>query len=201
MADSHSEWELKAVVPDWAELRRRLASSGAQLEFEGRLEDRRYDTAADDLSARDQVLRLRVHRDASGRVVASSLDWKGPTEYRAGYKVREERSTPVGDPDAMAVVLERLEYRVSLAIDREIVQYALGGAMIRLERYPRMDDLVEVEGTADAIESAIRVTGINRQAFTTDALAAFMARFEERTGTPAAVSGAALARAAGGIRA
>ena len=199
MADSHSEWELKAVVPDWGALRRRLASSGARLDFEGQLEDRRYDTAADDLSARDQVLRLRVHRDPDGRVVASSLDWKGPTEYRAGYKVREERSTPVGDPDAMAVVLERLEYHVSLAIDREIVQYALGGAMIRLERYPRMDDLVEVEGTADAIESAIRATGISRQAFTADALAAFMARFEERTGTPAAVSVAALARAGGGI--
>lgn len=190
--DAHAEWELKAVVPDWAALRERLESSGAAVAFEGRLEDRRYDTPNDDLAARDHVLRLRVYRDRGGRVVTSTLDWKGPTEYRAGYKVREERSTAVDDPDAMAVILERLDYRVTVAIDRDIVQYAVGGAAIRLERYPRMDDLVEVEGTADTIEAAIRATGISREAFTADALAGFIERFETRTGTTAAVSDAEL---------
>ncbi|HSJ64088.1 MAG TPA: class IV adenylate cyclase [Gemmatimonadaceae bacterium] len=190
--EAHAEWELKAVVPDWTALRARLESSGATLEFEGRLEDRRYDTPADDLSVRDHVLRLRIYRDAAGRVARASLDWKGPTEYRGGYKVREERSTSVGDPDAMATVLERLEYRVAVAIDRAIVQYALRGASVRLERYPRMDDLVEVEGTADSIEAAIRATGLSREAFTADALAGFIARFEARTGVAAAVSDAEL---------
>jgi adenylate cyclase class IV len=193
--EAHAEWELKAVVPDWTALRARLESSGAALEFEGRLEDRRYDTPADDLSARDHVLRLRIYRDPAGRVTRASLDWKGPTEYRGGYKVREERSTSVGDPDVMATVLERLDYHVAVAIDRAIVQYALRGASVRLERYPRMDDLVEVEGTADSIEAAIRATGLSREAFTADALAGFIARFEARTGTTAAVSDAELALA------
>jgi adenylate cyclase class IV len=202
MHDAHAEWELKAVVPDWDALRERLTSRGASLEFEGRLEDRRYDTTNGDLMARDHVLRLRVYRDLSGGVARASLDWKGPTEHRGGYKVREERATGIDDPDTLAVMLERLEYRVALAIDRTIVQFTLGGATIRLERYPRMDDLVEVEGRADAIEAAIRATAISREAFTADALAAFVARFEERTGTRAATSDAeAAAGNAGGARA
>lgn len=192
MSDPHAEWELKAVAPDWEGLRARLTSLGATLVFEGRLEDRRYDTATGDLIAQDQVLRLRAYRDAEGRVVRASLDWKGATERRAGYKVREERSTPIGDPDTAAVILERLGYQVSLGIDRTIAQYALHGAAVRLERYPRMDDLVEVEGTAEAIEAAVRATGISREAFTGDRLADFVARFEARTGARAALSDAGL---------
>lgn len=190
MSDAHAEWELKAVAPDWQALYDRLISSGAELAFEGRLEDRRFDTMTGDLVARDHVLRLRAYRDRAGNVIRASLDWKGATERRAGYKVREERSTPVADPDAASAILERLGYRVSLAIDRTIAQFSLGGAAVRLERYPRMDDLVEVEGTADAIEAAVRATGIARESFSSDGLPEFVARFEERTGTRAALSDA-----------
>jgi adenylate cyclase class IV len=190
MSDAHAEWELKAVAPDWEALYDRLLSSGAELVFEGRLEDRRFDTETGDLIARDHVLRLRAYRDTAGRLLRASLDWKGATERRAGYKVREERSTPVGDPDATGAILERLGYRVSLAIDRTIAQFSLYGAAVRLERYPRMDDLVEVEGTAHAIEAAVKATGIARASFTSDRLAEFVARFEARTGTRAALSDA-----------
>jgi adenylate cyclase class IV len=190
MPGAHAEWELKAVVPDWDALRVRLEGLGAERVFAGRMEDRRYDTAEGDLSARDHVLRLRVYRDLAGSPVRASLDWKGPTESRGGYKVREERSTAIDGVDDLTVILDRLAYRVSVAIDRTIVQYALHGAMIRLERYPRMDDLVEVEGTSAQIESAIRATGISREAFTADALAGFVAMFEARTGTRAATSDA-----------
>ena len=190
MSDAHAEWELKAVAPDWQALYDRLISSGAELVFEGRLEDRRFDTMTGDLLARDHVLRLRAYRDSAGTVIRASLDWKGATERRAGYKVREERSTPVADPDAAGAILERLGYRVSLAIDRTIAQFSVRGAAVRLERYPRMDDLVEVEGTADAIEAAVRATGIVRESFTSDGLPEFVARFEERTGTRAALSDA-----------
>jgi adenylate cyclase class IV len=188
----HAEWELKAIVPDWDALLERLRSQGAVLEFDGRLEDRRYDTESLDLLARDHVLRLRAYRDLNGTVVRSSLDFKGATERRGGYKVREERSTSIDDPGTLAVILEQLGYQLTLAIDRVIVQLTLHGAVIRLERYPRMDDLVEVEGTPQAIEAAILATGISREAFTAASLATFMALFEERTGTAAAVSDAEL---------
>ena len=179
------EVELKSVVDDVAAARRRIEAAGAQLVFAGRLEDRRYDTPDRALAARDHVLRLRVHRGATG--VTAALDFKGPTTYEGGYKVREEHSTSAADADALAIILERLGYVVTREIDREIAQYRIGEAIVRFERYPRMDALVEVEGPPEAIERAIEVLGLNRSHFTTDRLPDFIARFELRTRERAAI--------------
>ena len=185
------EVELKSVVDDFARRRAAIESAGATLVFDGRLEDRRYDSPDRALTARDHVLRVRVYRDASG--TRAQLDFKGPTQRDDGYKVREELESHVSDADALVAILDRLGYVVTITIDRDIVQYDLGGAMIRFERYPRMDDLVEVEGARDAIERAIDALGMPRAGFLTDRLPDFARRFEERTGARAAVSRAALA--------
>lgn len=185
------EVELKSVVDDVARRRAAIESAGATLVFDGRLEDRRYDSPDRALTARDHVLRVRVYRDAAG--TRAQLDFKGPTQRDDGYKVREELESHVSDADALVAILDRLGYVVTIAIDRDIVQYELRGAMIRFERYPRMDDLVEVEGARDAIEQAIAALGMPRAGFLTDRLPDFARRFEERTGTRAAVSRAALA--------
>lgn len=185
------EVELKSVVDDLARRRAAIELAGATLVFDGRLEDRRYDSPDRALTARDHVLRVRVYRDAAG--TRAQLDFKGPTQRDDGYKVREELESHVSDADALVAILDRLGYVVTIAIDRDIVQYELGGAMIRFERYPRMDDLVEVEGARDAIEQAIAALGMPRAGFLTDRLPDFARRFEERTGARAAVSRAALA--------
>jgi len=185
------EVELKSVVDDLARRRAAIELAGATLVFDGRLEDRRYDSPDRALTARDHVLRVRVYRDAAG--TRAQLDFKGPTQREDGYKVREELESHVSDADALVAILDRLGYVVTIAIDRDIVQYDLGGAMIRFERYPRMDDLVEVEGARDAIEQAIEALGMPRAGFLTDRLPDFARRFEERTGARAAVSHAALA--------
>jgi adenylate cyclase class IV len=143
------------------------------------------------MAARDHVLRVRVYR--GGEPVRASLDWKGPTRRDGTYKLREELATSVTDPDALAEILTLLGYEISIAIDREIVQYDLGGAMVRFERYPRMDDLVEVEGSPEQIERAIAVLGLERDGFTTDRLPDFVRRYEARTGGRAAISDAELA--------
>ena len=180
------EVELKSLVPDVPAARRHIEAAGGVLVFAGRLEDRRYDTADRRLAGRDHVLRLRVYRDAAGAPRAS-LDWKGTTEYDAGYKVREELSTATSDPEALAGILDRLGYVVTREVDREIAQYDLAGTAVRFACYPRMDSLVEVEGTPVGIESAIRALGLPRDGFTADRLAAFVARFEARTGRRAAL--------------
>jgi predicted adenylyl cyclase CyaB len=180
------EMELKSVVDDVDARRRRIEAAGARLVFEGRLDDRRYDTPDRRLSAVDEVLRLRTAYDGNG--ARAVLDWKGPTRHERGYKVRDELSTNVSDGDAMAAMLERMGYTVSGEIDRHVAQYALDDATIRFERYPQMDPLVEVEGTPDAIERAITALGMDRAGFTADRLPAFVARFEDRTGGPGAVN-------------
>ena len=174
------ELELKAVVEDADGLTERVKRFGARESYAGRMTDLRYDYPDDELTSRDEVVRLRIYED--GRGERASLDWKGPAGLESGYKRREEISTDVGDAVVMRAVLERIGLRVTRTIDRRIQQFELDGATIRLERYRQMDDLVEVEGSPEAIERAIAATGIPRAAFTSANLAELCARFTARTG-------------------
>jgi adenylate cyclase class IV len=180
------EVEVKSVVDDLPRRRAAVEAAGAVRTFEGHLGDRRYDTPDLSLAARDHVLRVREYGTADARRV--ELDWKGPTHHEGGYKVREELDVHVAEPEALDAILDRLGYVVTVAIDRDIIQYELGGAMIRFEHYPRMDDLVEVEGTPEAIERAIAALGLARDGFTSERLPEFVLRFEARTGTSAVLS-------------
>jgi predicted adenylyl cyclase CyaB len=179
------EVELKSVVAVPATLIAVLRAAGAELQFAGTLTDRRYDTPDRALASRDHVLRLREYRDGNGG--RAMLDWKGTTGYDNGYKVREEISTDTADGEALATMLERLGYEVTREIDREINQFSLHGAIVRVEEYPRMDVLVEVEGTPECIEAAIAATGLPREGFTSDRLPDFIRRFERRTLSRAAI--------------
>lgn len=190
------ETELKALVPDLGSARRRVESAGGRMTFSGRLEDRRYDRSEPSLASLDHVLRLRVYRDGSGNALRASLDWKGPSSTSGAYKQREELNCEVASgPEQLAQILDRLGFTVTMQIDRQIWQYELEKAVVRFERYPRMDDLVEVEGTPEAIERAIITMGLERDSFTAERLPDFVRRFEARTGRVAALSDAELAGA------
>ena len=92
------------------------------------------------------------------------------------------------DPKATLVVLRRLGYKVVRRIDRVVEQYRLGDATLRLEWYPAMDVLLEVEGAPDEIERAIAATGLPRDAFLPESLPYFTKAYEQRTGRVARVS-------------
>jgi predicted adenylyl cyclase CyaB len=178
------EVELKGVVADPDNVRRLLEAAGAVRAFSGAMVDRRYDTPTFALRTRDEVLRIRLMDDRTRGV--AQLDFKGPTSYPHGFKVREEIGTEVADADVMHRVLVSLGYVVTREIEREVEVFMLGAAMVRLEWYPRMDVLAEVEGEPEAIEHAIAVTGLARDGFTTERLSDFARRFEARTGQRAA---------------
>lgn len=180
------EVELKSVVDDVMIRRRLVELAGGRLIYEGSLEDLRYDNARGDLSERDEVLRLRVYGGA-GKTHAF-LDWKGKTTFEGGYKIREELSSQVGSPEIFRAILENLGYVVIAEIGRWIAQYELGKATIRFERYPRMDDLVEVEGEPEEIEAAVQAIGIDRSEFSSKRLPHFVLEYETRTGKRAALS-------------
>lgn len=176
-----TELELKAVVDDAEGLRARVRAAGAELAFTGMMRDRRFDRDLE-LASRDEVLRVRFF-ESSGAPPRTVLGWKGPARRSSdGYKEREEHECECtgASPDT---ILARLGYQPVYAVDRWIEQYALSDTMIRLEAYPRMDMLVEIEGVPAAIEAAIRVSGIARDQFTAEPLAEFVKRFEQRTGT------------------
>ena len=150
--------------------------------------DRRFDRDGE-LLARDEVLRLRVFRrpDAPEEV---RLGWKGPTGVTPeGYKARRELEYQIqGERVAPAELLEALNFRESNRVDRYVEYYRLGAASLRLEWYPRMDVLLEVEGDPESIEMALTATGLPREQFTADALVEFAARYAARTGCPAVLA-------------
>ena len=186
------ELEVKAAVPDPALLRRHLVESGAEPHFRGLMEDRLFDRDAT-LKGRDQVLRVRTWRP-DGAPPRAQLAWKGPTRRSPeGFKLRDELEFSVeGDVGAPTHLLTALGYGVWRAIDRFVEVYRVHGAEVRLEWYPRMDVLVEVEGTSEAIEAALGVTGLPRAAFEPEPLAEFIRRYEARTGETAVLAVAEL---------
>ncbi|NBD08213.1 MULTISPECIES: CYTH domain-containing protein [Corallococcus] len=179
------EVELKSVVDDVARCRSRVEAAGGTLRFAGTMEDRYY-TRKDGGTGR---LRIRTYQSPESQW--SELTWKGGASLEHGYKVREELSTRVEDPSTLRDILERTGFTPGEHLTREIAWYACGDATLRFEQFPRMDLLVEVEGSPEAIEGAIRVTGIPRERFTADRLKEFIRRFEARTGTRAQLSGEA----------
>lgn len=170
------ELELKGVVPDPVKMRAALLAAGAALTFRGMLRDRRYDRRGE-FTARDEVVRTRAYRSVAG-VERTQLGWKGATARSAeGYKSREEREIDLAAGDGPAF-LEALGLQAIHAIDRYIEVYHLGEGHARLEWYPRMDVLMEVEGTPAAIERIIALSGLPRASFTSEALTAFTARYD-----------------------
>lgn len=184
------EIELKSVVDDVHARRTLVEAAGGRLVYAGRLLDRRYDFPDRSMADRDHVLRLRFYD--SGETRRAVLDWKGETRYEHGFKVREEVSTQAEDADALAQILESLGFVVTGEIDRQIAQYELGDAVVRFEEYLEMDALVEIEGTAEAIESAISLIGLPRTGFTSERLTDFVAHYEARTGRRAILSNSLL---------
>ena len=178
------ELELKARVDDSGALEAALTRAGAELVFRGEMHDRRFDRGGV-MEERDEVLRLRSYKGTKSYGV---LAWKGPVSIRGGYKVREECETRLDDPAAALAILERLGYEVVMRIDRTIAEYRLAQAAVRIEWYPAMDVLVEIEGEPAAIERAILAAGIPRDRFLPESLPFFMAAYERRTGHPARIA-------------
>ena len=182
------ELEVKAPVADPALLRRHLVESGAVAGFQGLMEDRLFDRG-DGLGARDEVVRVRTWRP-DGAPPRAQVAWKGQTTRSPdGYKLRDELEFSVeGDGSAPSQFLSALGYQVWRGIDRFVEVYRVRDAEVRLEWYPRMDVMVEVEGTPAAIEAAIDASGLPRALFEPEPLAEFVRRYELRTGEPAVLA-------------
>ncbi|MBM4186988.1 MAG: hypothetical protein FJ206_06715 [Gemmatimonadetes bacterium] len=184
------EREVKAVVPDPAAVAARLVAAGAERIYRGRMDDTRYDRAGE-FTARDEVIRRRVYR-GEGDPPREVLGWKGPVAVEAGTKLRREIEIEArGDVGGW---LEAAGFEPVHRIDRYVEWYRLGAATVRLEWYPRMDVLVEIEGDHADIERAIDSSGIPRAAFSAESLIDFVARYEAR-GTKAILTVEALDRA------
>jgi hypothetical protein len=101
-----------------------------------------------------------------------------------GYQRREEIQTHQGDGQGTLRLFAACGFSVVEAIDRLVEVYHIGGAVLRLEWYPRMDVLIEIEGPAAAIERVIPGLPLPRQALRPVLLRVFAAGFTARDGRP-----------------
>lgn len=191
-----AEFELKARLADDGDaLRRRLEQTGWRRAFRGRMLDRRYDTPDRDLEAGDHVLRIRRYAPEEGAPWAV-LAWKGPVSQVDGLKRRRELESRVEDPDGLAAILGALGYtEVTTVIDRRIETWRKGGVKVRIERYPRMDTLAELEGPPEEVRARIGDLGLGEDAWKSWPLPVFVDRFENRTGEEAVLAGPGSAEA------
>jgi len=187
-----AEFELKGrlggELPDPGGLRERLERAGWRRTFRGDMLDRRLDTGDGTLTARDEVVRVRRFVPDGGAERAV-LGWKGPSTEAGGFKRREEIETGVADGDAARRLLDRLGFgSVALVLDRRIEVWEKDGVVVRIEEYPEMDVLAEIEGDPDAVEARLGELELPREPWKPWPLARFVEAFEARTGRTARLS-------------
>lgn len=176
------EREVKAVAVDPIGVAARLDAAGSRRTFRGLMADRRFDRRGE-FAGRDEVVRLRTFHAAQDGPARTIIGWKGPVTVERGAKLRAEIEVEaLGEAEGL---LRALGFDAVHAVDRYVEVFECRAATVRLEWYPRMDVLVEVEGPEAAIDAAIEVTGIDRQAFTAESLSAFVARYAARGLAPA----------------
>ena len=141
-----------------------------------------------EFSDRGELLRLRKYQDTTfsgGGILA----WKGPVSRTSeGLKSRPEIELPVANAAGAEALLRALGYIEVRRLDRYIETFSDSGVEARIEWYPRMDVLVEIEGDGREIERVIAVSGMPRSSFRADPLSTFLLEYQDRTGCEPALS-------------
>lgn len=154
MGDEQVEVEVKFLLADLQEFRRRLLASGAD-QRKPRLFERnvRFDTSEETLRANLQLLRLR--QDDRVR-----LTFKGPVDNAdSEAKVREEIEVEVGDFATMSVILQKVGFVAHQVYEKYRETFRLGEVEVVLDELP-FGDFVELEGEETAIRVAAESLGL-----------------------------------------
>lgn len=171
------ETELRARIPDVKDFRGKLAKARATFVSRHIMRDFLFDDEARSLSGNKQKLRLRMYDNQ--RTV---ITWKSKKRGSSLYKEEYEHEVEIGDFETMMYILKQLGYRLIFRIDRRVELYRMRDVIIRLEFFPEMDDLVEIEGPHDQLEELIRELGLRRSDFHNKGQEHFFGAYEERTG-------------------
>lgn len=137
-AQMEREIKLRFDSPDAA--RRALVELGAQPLRPRRLQsDVVYDTVARDLSARAEVLRVRME-DGHHYVT-----FKTPVPHPT-MKLREEIETAVGDGRLLMTIFERLGLVISFRYEKYREEFSLSDVVVAIDETP-LGTFVEIEGS------------------------------------------------------
>jgi len=149
------ELEAKLKVDDLDAVRRRLREVGAERCGAVVETNTIFDDRDRSLLAADAGLRVRGIRPLDGAGPPATVTYKGPRQPGA-LKRRTEIEVTVGDPDAMAALLESVGMIRVLRFQKRRESWRLGGCCVELDEVPRLGRFVEIEGPDDATIQAVR---------------------------------------------
>jgi adenylate cyclase class 2 len=142
-----TETEVKFRVPSPEVAREAVSRIGARLVRERHFEDNvLFDDSARSLRAAGGVLRLRVTPHGS------VFTFKGPRRMEGGIKTREERETPVQEPEALRAILGRIGYQPVFRYQKYRETWTHRGQEIVIDETP-IGTWVEIEGDPDGIRA------------------------------------------------
>lgn len=155
--DRSIEAELKFRLDgpgDHARLRSTLRKLGAKLE--GSYDEENFRFEGRGKVTRRNTLRLRV-LDGGPRGVLTA---KGPAQFVAGVKVREETEVAVEDAHATLDILQQLGFRVFVVYRKHRAVWKLGSSAVTLDRLD-FGHFAEVEGPLEDVPGVARSLGLD----------------------------------------
>ncbi|HET7466359.1 MAG TPA: class IV adenylate cyclase [Candidatus Dormibacteraeota bacterium] len=139
---------------DHARLRSTLRRLGAKLE--GSYDEENFRFEGRGKVTRRNTLRLRV-LDGGPRGVLTA---KGPAQFVAGVKVREETETVVENAHATLDLLQQLGFRVLVVYRKHRAVWKLGSIAVTLDRLD-FGHFAEVEGPLEEVPGVARSLGLD----------------------------------------
>ncbi len=172
------EREIKLKFDSPGAARGAVHAIGARLSKPRRLQrDALFDTEERGLSARQQVLRLRMEE---GR---GFVTFKSPA-YHPTLKLREELETTVGDGQVLGDILERAGFHVWFRYEKYREEFVLDNVVIAVDETP-VGTFVEIEGSERGITDAAAALGRGPTDYVVDSYRTLFVQYCEARGLSA----------------
>lgn len=175
---SANETEIKFLVHDLDELRRKLRDTGFR-EVTPRTHEMNtlYDTPTRDLQRRGELLRIRNYGD----------NWVLTHKSRANttrHKSRVEIETKIADGKKLDAIFRSLGYEPSFRYEKFRAEWTDGTGHVVLDETP-IGNIAEIEGEPDWIDNSAKKLGIGEKDYITKNYATLFFEWKSNTGSPA----------------
>lgn len=172
------EVEIKFKIEDLKALTRKLRTSGFRLLTRRTHEmNTLYDLPGQPLRGKGEVLRIRKYGDRW----TVTFKAKG----KAGrHKSRKEIETRVEDGQALAEILEALDFAPSFSYEKFRTEWSDGQGHVVVDETP-IGNFGEIEGPSRWIDAVARSLGISSDQYITDSYAVLFLKWKQQTGSRA----------------
>lgn len=147
------EIEIKVRVEALEPIEAKLIENNAELIADQDEHDVYYNAPHKDFAETDEALRLRyVNNQKCGKIMPPCITYKGPKVGREGFKAREEIIVDLSSGEEFAVLLEKIGYIRTAAVDKHRKIYRVPNAIVTLDEIPGVGVFSEIEADAELSE-------------------------------------------------